>query len=374
MRVLAFEATPTRFAGGQERSLFETLSGLAGLGVEVSLAYRTPGELLAEYERFAVGCHRLESRALEKTPRGALRFAADLARAALLQRRARWDVLYANQYFDLPFAAALGAALRLPVVCHLRIDCPAYLSRQYRWGLSRCARLLANSHATKATYLARGVDAAAIEVVHNAIDVDAFRVAPEPHPGRELLFLGRIVPQKGLEPLLDAMALIAARRADVRLTIHGAVVDPATDPGYAAQLEARARALGLGDRVAFRPHLARPVDALRRADLLVLPSRWEPFGRVLLEAMAAEVPVVATRVGGIPEALEPTFAHHLVPPDDPAALAARILDLVDWRERDPGLGARARAHVSARFSRPEQLRQVRAALERSVLAPRPGRG
>lgn len=366
MHLLAFEATPTRFAGGQERSLFEVVTGLAERGLRVSLAYQHEGDLLPEYERVCAGTYRLPSRVFH--PRHVVPFALDLARGARIIRRAGIDALYANQYFDLPFVAGLGGLARRPVVGHLRIEAPHYLSRQYRWGLNRAARLIANSHSTRAGYVAAGIDPDRISVVHNAVDVCAFQPGQRiASAGRELLFLGRLSEQKGIDVLIDALAIARATRPELCLKVHAAVRGPETDVTYLSRLKQRVSDLGLDDAVIFLPHIAEPAEALRRADLLIVPSRYEPFGRVLLEAMACEVPVVATAVGGIPEVLGGGFAEHLVPPEDPRALASAILRLVDWRERDPSLGARSREHVARNFSRDRLLDQLEAVFRAAVL-------
>jgi len=120
-----------------------------------------------------------------------------------------------------------------------------------------------------------------------------------------------------------------------------------------ASMEARARALGVSDRL----HLLGHVDddsllsaAYREARLTVLPSEYEAFGLVLLESLAAGTPVVASRVGGIPEFVEEGKAGLLVPPKSPGALAEAIGRL--WPDRDLArqMGAYGRDHVVPRYT------------------------
>jgi glycosyltransferase involved in cell wall biosynthesis len=93
------------------------------------------------------------------------------------------------------------------------------------------------------------------------------------------------------------------------------------------------------------------VSILHAADVVVLPARWEePFGRVVIEAMATGRPAVAARAGGIPEILDGEFARFLFAPEDAAALADRLRDLRSWRTADPGLAERCVDHVAERFS------------------------
>ena len=139
-------------------------------------------------------------------------------------------------------------------------------------------------------------------------------------PAGYLLFVGRIASNKGLPTLFDALArLPPAERPPLVL------MGPPW--GENAALEARARELGIADCLVWLGQVAdrRAYRAtLRGARALVLPSAWEAFGLVLLEAMAARVPIVATAVGAVPEVLEGGRAGRLVPYGDPAALADAI--------------------------------------------------
>lgn len=147
-----------------------------------------------------------------------------------------------------------------------------------------------------------------------------------------VLALGRLVAKKGFDVLLDALALLAAREPApvVELVIAG-------DGPLRAALETRAQALPRSVSVRFAGWIDEVGPLFARADLFVLPSRDEPFGIVVLEAMAAGVPIVATRTAGPLEVLDADTAA-LVPIGDAAALADAIADL-----RANPAAARARA-------------------------------
>ena len=160
-------------------------------------------------------------------------------------------------------------------------------------------------------------------------------------PSEYFLFVGRVAPNKGLRTLLDALAQIepAARRP---LVVMG------RDWGERAPLEARARSLGLEGQVRFLDHVAAPTvyrGVIRNARALVLPSEWEAFGLVLLEAMAAGTPIVATEVGGVPEVLDGGRAGRLVPYGDPARLAAALRSVVQDAPETGRLRAAGRERV-----------------------------
>ena len=144
-----------------------------------------------------------------------------------------------------------------------------------------------------------------------------------------VLYVGRIAPIKGLETLLDALAQLRARGSAVRLLVVGGEADEPTD-GHEAEIRRRVDTLGLREVVRFAG--AQPQEALRdyyvAADVTVLPSYYESFGMVVLEAMACGSPVIGSRVGGLTTTIRDGVTGFLVPDGDAGALAERIDALV----------------------------------------------
>ena len=193
-----------------------------------------------------------------------------------------------------------------------------------------------------------GVDCAAIRP----------RAAAEETP--TILHVARLVEVKGTAYLLRALALLPARHAAVTLVIIG-------DGPLRRRLQALAAELGLGERVRFlgaQPH-EHVLASMHQAALLVLPSlrtrtgREEGLGMVLLEAAASGVPVVGSRVGGIPEGIVDGETGFLTPGRDPAAIAEHMITLLDDAELRARMGAAARARVEQHFD----IRRQTAALE-----------
>jgi glycosyltransferase involved in cell wall biosynthesis len=172
-------------------------------------------------------------------------------------------------------------------------------------------------------------------------DPDADRAGGPALPADYMLFVGRIASNKGLPTLFDALArLPAAERPPLVL------MGPPW--GENTALEARARKLGIADRLVWLGQVAdrRAYRAtLRGARALVLPSAWEAFGLVLLEAMAAKVPIVASAVGAVPEVLEGGRSGRLVPYGDPGALADAIRAIGSEPERTAQAVDRGAARV-----------------------------
>ncbi len=212
------------------------------------------------------------------------------------------------------------------------------------------ALFLCVSEFIRGRVLAMGFPPERTHVHYTGVDCAAIRPRAAGEETRTVLHVARLVEMKGTEYLLRAFAALPSSLADVRLVVIG-------DGALRGSLEALARRLGLGERVRFlgaRPH-AEVVASLRQAAMLVLPSvrtrtgRVEGLGMVLLEAAATGVPVIGSRVGGIPEGMEDGTTGFLVPERDPAALARRMAELLERPELRRRMGDAARRFVERRF-------------------------
>ncbi|HXW67042.1 MAG TPA: glycosyltransferase family 4 protein [Thermoplasmata archaeon] len=269
--------------------------------------------------------------------------------------RAPTDVLHAHAFGYFPtWAGRVAHDLRgVPLVITPHSDPGTgtgasllYARAVRRATLRRADRIVALTH-VEADALARdGVDERRIRVIPNGVDLDEFSArAPRPAGPEDpiVLFVGRLYPeQKGIETLVEAFASLARTRA-ARLRLVG------EDWGGLAAAERIARERGIAGRLTATGPVPRAalLGEYARADLLVLPSRFEPFGIVLLEAMAAGLPVVASRVGGIPEVVADGRTGLLVPPGEPGPLAEAIGSLLDDPIRASRLGAAGRARAAS---------------------------
>ncbi|MGH1550427.1 glycosyltransferase family 4 protein [Leifsonia poae] len=182
----------------------------------------------------------------------------------------------------------------------------------------RAARqVIATSGWTRAELIAQ--DAAephAITVAHPG--TDEFAPSSPSTSGGRLLCVGAVAPQKGQDLLVEALSAFADRPGWT-CTLAGSLT---TDPGFVAALRASIEASGLGDRVVLAGVLTGDAlaEAYARADLVVQPSRLESYGMAVADALAHGIPVLATEVGGLPEAIGVNDAAMIVPPDDPWAI------------------------------------------------------
>ena len=180
-----------------------------------------------------------------------------------------------------------------------------------------------------------------LKIVHCGVDPARYD-ASGPRDGHHLAFVGRLDAVKGVPLLLEALAEARKSLPDLRLTLVG------DGPDREALLD-QARALDLSEAVEFAGYLSQTEVAalLAYADCLVLPSFAEGVPVVLMEAMAARVPVVTTRIAGVPELVEDGVSGLLVPPGDVHALQAAIERLLYDKHlcRDVGEAGRLRVEV-----------------------------
>ena len=232
-----------------------------------------------------------------------------------------------------------------------------------RSGVGRLKHLVmpAATHIAVSRAIAASVDVPTT-VIGNPYDDALFRLDPAVARSRELVFLGRLVSDKGIDVLLDALAELRQRGRDLMLTVIG------TGPEEAA-LRARALRLGVATQVRFAGILrgAALVEALNAHQLLVVPSVWEePFGVVALEGLACGLLPVVTRSGGLPDAVG--GCGLVVAKGSPTALADGIERALTDEDLRAALRAAAPAHLAAHSPQGvarSYLRVLEAALARA---------
>jgi glycosyltransferase involved in cell wall biosynthesis len=201
-----------------------------------------------------------------------------------------------------------------------------------------------------------------LEVIHCGLDPDEYRRSAPPREGDaggRVLFVGRLVEVKGPGVLLDALAALRADGVEVEATLVG-------DGPSRAALERTIRELGLEQAVTLAGYVGQ--DEIRRhyeaADVFVLPSFAEGLPVVLMEAMALELPVVTTRIAGIPELVEDGVSGFVVAPGRADLLAGAIRRLLDDPALRRQMGARGRERVVAEFDVRHIAPQLRDFFER----------
>jgi glycosyltransferase involved in cell wall biosynthesis len=350
MRVVIYLPTLESF-GGVELNMLETMRELAARGHRICLFYEQDGNLTPEFGSFCESLHRGRSPLYSDTP---LRDAPRIAARALTASRLRPDLIFANNVSELAWAEATRALTRAPIVCHLH-EFKRVRPSSMRLLVRRVDRFILSSGYMRQVWTNHGVDPARINVIHPGLshaayphgsEQDRLRFRQElglPPEAYVALYMGRLIPEKGVDILLEAWRMLELPPDRARLLLVGL---PAVSDDYVEGLRALAP-----PGCDWRPMQREVMPMLQASDVLVLPSRWdEPFGRVLVEAMATGRPAIGAAVGGIPEILRGEFAGLLFPRGDAAALAERLRTLQDWRQNDPALAAHCADHVAENFS------------------------
>ena len=353
--------------GGSQRQISHLLAGLDRSRWQPELVYFRESSFLVEaLMQAGVAVHHLPKRG-----RVDVRFL--LAFAALL-RRSDYALVHAfSLTAELWSVLAVMASGRRPVLIaserNQYLDKPTWYWWLKRFVLGRCAAVVANSKAGAiATARRTGVPASRFDVVANGVD----NASPITADGRaELrrsigvpagrvcgLFVGRLVPQKNLECLVTAMAVLdPEQRPWIALAGDGPLRE---------HNEQLAREAGVWGDMHFLGVRSDTAMLMQAADFLVLPSRFEGLSNALLEAMAAGCPVIASAVGGTPELIDAGYTGLLFVPGDADALSACMARLCADPELRTSLSRHALAHVARHHAVPGLVAATAAVYERCL--------
>ena len=211
------------------------------------------------------------------------------------------------------------------------------------------------------------IDPARVQTIYSGLDLSDWNSASRPAKTSEeirITTVGNIRRVKGHDVFIKAAATILPRFPNVSFSIAGDVLEPE----YFAELQTLVRDLNLSDHFYFASGVADLHQHLSTSDIFVLPSRSEGFSNAILEAMAASLPVVATDVGGNSEAVKDGVSGFLVPPDDPAALAAAIARLLSDPSTATAMGAAGRAFAAENFTTEIMMTRIASAYEKLLSA------
>lgn len=218
---------------------------------------------------------------------------------------------------------------------------------------------------------------ASIRVVDEPIDFALFRGGlrssddPRPHDAPLLLLVGQISPWKGHDTAIRALQTLRLSRPNARLQIVGDVKFSGAgtrldNRSYLMELRRLVERLGLVDAVEFTGERDDVPQVMAQADILLVPSTEEPFGRTVVEAMAVETPVIATNIGGPAEVIDDGLTGLLVPPGDAAAWSeaiGRILGHPEWARE---MSHRAIEIVHRRFATERHVAAMTAIYESAL--------
>ena len=371
MRVLYVDHTGR--ISGAERSLLTLLEALPA-DLEALLA--APHGPLTEravglgVRTFAIAGTEASLRVSSPATAGAvLDMARSAGQIARLARARGVDVIHANSIRAAMSAVPAGRLVGRPVVAHIRDALPpSPVSRASLRLIATGARTVVGNSAFTSAVFTEATGRKDVVTLFNPIDVDGIEAQRIPRAAARALVdlpadalvvavVGQITPWKGQEEALRAAALLAERGRPVHVLIIGEAkfLEATTrydNRAYVEGLERLAAGPALAGRVRFLGEREDVVALLCATDALLVPSWEEPFGRVVVEGMAAGVPVIATNEGGPAELIADGETGLLVPSRDPSALA----DALERLAGDAALRVRliGQASVAARRFRPDE--------------------
>jgi len=278
-----------------------------------------------------------------------------------ISRREKVDIIHANTSRAMWYGGIVGRLLRLPVIWHVRIaESDGFIDRVLA---SLSTRVIAISRFV-AERRFPWLSEKKLTVIYNGVDLLPFdRAKPtlreELKIGEDDLLIGTIAqlqPKKRIKDFILLASKVIRDCPNVRFVVVGADI---TGGEYLSRLKEIVSELGIGKKVFFLGFRKDIPKIVRSLDLFVITSLDEPFGRVVIEAMAGSLPVVAYRSGAIPEIVEDGEEGILVPPCDIEMMASAVLSLLKDERKRLEMGKRGRKKVERLFSAECHIKEIK---------------
>lgn len=354
MRNILYLANRGRLIGGGEVSLKELLKGLNKETFHPTVLCPEEGELAEGIRGMGLRVFCLPMKRLRYGNFFSL--ISTVARMVRIIKREKVDLIHANGSRCMIYGGIAARLCHRPIIWHVRIAQPEpWLDR---FLASLASRVVVISQEVKKRRFNWLEKRGKVEVVFNGVDLELYNNKPNndnlrrelglPETASLVGIVGQLHPKKGHQFFLKAAKRVSQLFPDCRFLIVGEDISAKGD--YLPKLRALTRELGIEGKVVYTGFRENIPSIMASIDCLVLSSLEEPFGRVLIEAMAASKPVVATRVGGVPEIVIEGKTGLLVPPADEKTLARGIIYLLQNRELANRMGQEGRSRVEELFT------------------------
>lgn len=330
--------------GGASRVIYTTLRGIDLTLIEPLVLLSGKGPIRAELEACGIRC---EAWGPATEPDNKIAYIRRLFKFLLFLRRERIAALHVNHRFWRPAEVLAARLLRIPVLVHFHV-----VNGQRGSFMDHCRAAVCVSRFVAENSLPESMEK---KVIYNPISLARFAQGKDLRHDLGLsadavvvAFVGQIRDIKGVQDFIATAKRISNPNAV--FLIAGECRDPVTYPGSFSEQDLAAMAEG-DARIRYLGYLSRVEDVYHTAEIVVVPSRWqEPLGLISLEAGACGKPVVATRVGGIPEVIEDGVSGFLVEPGNVDALANRVDRLIADAALRARLGHAGRVRVEKDFT------------------------
>lgn len=368
--------------GGIDSLLLQVIRGLSGKGFHFTVVTPQGNRLLDSYREANAAIVTMELSVFFRnlSPAWVLpnirHFIPAWKSLHKLVRSNHFDIIHSHK-LEFVLGDIVGSRLGVRTVHHVHEN-----ARNYRWAYCAFGRsiepladkVLVQCDAAATMFSKKARKSGKVVRIHNGIDLARYTPTDRGAAKRAIGFSSdkplvgtvvRLSPTKGLETFIDAAADLASHNTELQFVIFGDVAYE-SEAAYRESLQERIKRRGLSGRMRM-PGLTRNAPlALAAMDVFVHPAVWDVLPQAVLEAMAMEVPVVASNVGGVPEQVVDGVTGILVPPKDPGAIVRAVEKLLS----DPGVGEKmgiaGRRRVEQEFTVARYLDGVEAAY-RSVL-------
>lgn len=368
MKVCLVNALFHPFSGGVEKHMLELSQELVNQGVDVTIVTARIDATPAYEELGGVHVHRVPCMSVKVPglyPPPLIISPLFLRHLKKLDDENDFDIIHLQNRFFVSFdTAALYAKLHgkpfmmtihnarpLGISLPITVFGSAYDWMIGRWPFAMADRIIAVSEWVRHDIAKYHIDERKIVPVHNGINVSSFKPTTATNvrqqygiDGKMLLFVGRMITQKGVPYLIDAMPLVLNKHPDTKLLLVGR--------GNALEaLKNKVKAMGLEKSVIFSGYMTEEMlkEAYGTCDMFVLPSVWEVLPIAILEAMSSSRPVVCTDAGGNAELVKDGYNGYVVPMRSPGALAEKINALLDDPEKMKSMGRAGRRRAEDEF-------------------------
>lgn len=346
---------------GARRSLLDFLSKIDRERISPLVVCSKKGPLTEELRRSEIP-FRLINLPLWRKAKNFSKIPGTLLPLYRLIREEKIDFIHSNSHWDNPYGVLAGKMAHIPTICHLRDIVSRDKVRKYLVGWAD--KVIAISYAS--AEVIEGRLKRKVEVIYNGINLSVFSPRGEKEVlefkrnlglnEKELIIgtVGQISELKGQEYLIQAMPYILERFPHARIILCGEVRRE-KDEGRVEAMVRRLNLMGKIIMLGWQDNLSLLYSSL---DVFVLPTLKEAFGRVVAEAMACKVPVVASRIGGVPEVVEEGKTGLLFSPGDYRELARCVIELLGEENNRKRMGEEGRKRVKSRFNLDEQVKKI----------------